>query len=488
MGLLQRIRRYRIATSCPKEDDNAQVYSNQGDFLARFRRCAPSSSMRRQVHTNDKGCAAQRRRRRLLPQDGFSSSSSTNSNATITKNSNLLPLTPRRVGNEIAIIVCGKSGWDSQKHIQELIGVTRVVPGYTGGDCHDAGNARGSEGYGKKYNTLDDEETTTTTTSNRDISKASKYSSPRHSSHGRNRLVDKQKQQQRQYHVQRTSPTYENMQGHYQGLFIEYNPKMITYRQIISEVCCYETNSATTNDKAAVNHCSGPEDDQRHSTTIATPTRGSSSSTITYSNEILTTVSSEGGQFSQQDETATRTTILYPNSPSQQRESIRYLHRVQKLLQQRRSQLEYEAAADSPTTLDDRVTTDPQGQQQKQQSIPPTFRGDDSDVHDDDSSSDSDSSIAVHEFCHEKEIPCSPDCSVDDTNMPNESAASNEDSRRRGQVQPSKSALQSSSSFYSASSSSMAIEIREAVVAFYKAEERFCLTGRLSTTASSFRP
>ena len=151
-----------------------------------------------------------------------------------------LPLVPRRSGNEIAIVACGSHEeedctlWKVQQQIQMLVGVTRVLPGYTGGEDYP--------------------------------------------------------------HV---APNYENMYDHMYGLFIEYNPKMISYTEIISTACCHDDN------KNDINY-------------------NKNGSSVLHPMGVTTTNDNNSGNKVQRRQP----TVLFPRSSSQQHECIEYLHRV----------------------------------------------------------------------------------------------------------------------------------------------------------------
>ena len=151
-----------------------------------------------------------------------------------------LPLVPRRSGNEIAIVACGSSSindvcslWKLQQQIQMLVGVTRVLPGYTGGEEYP--------------------------------------------------------------HV---APNYEKMYDHMYGLFIEYNPKMISYTEIISTACCHD-NSITRN---------------KNGSSVLNPMR--------------VTATSNDNNVGNKDHQRRQPTVLFPHSAKQQHECIEYLHHV----------------------------------------------------------------------------------------------------------------------------------------------------------------
>ena len=40
-----------------------------------------------------------------------------------------------------------------------------------------------------------------------------------------------------------TPPTFNNMREHFQGLFVEYNPKTVTYTEIVATACMYDTQA-----------------------------------------------------------------------------------------------------------------------------------------------------------------------------------------------------------------------------------------------------
>ena len=310
----------------------------------------------------------------------------------------LIPLKPRRVGNEIAIIAC-EGGWEAQRHVEDLVGVTRVIPGYTGGDGNDDCNDDDDEGSFSN-NTDDTASTTTTSASSRSSWHCKRFS------------------QMSTHHE--TSPTYENMQGNYKALFIEYHPKMITYSKIISEVCCFET-SATARarqefapDDVAINTYENP-----HS-------------------------------FRQRIHSRRTMAILFPNTPSQQREAMKYLFRVQGIMQLRKSQL---TASETATAA---AECNPHAQKQVKQMNP----------------SSSIDCTCVAQRLDDNEILFCPACNLlDNPSDKNESKTAQTVASQQKQAATKLSA--------------MAIEIREAVTYFYKAEDRFCFTGRLSTATNS---
>ena len=92
-----------------------------------------------------------------------------------------IPLEPTKKKYQVAVFACG-CFWNPQRRFQKMHGVKRVIVGYTAG------------GGGGSSSSSTSTSTTTSTT---------------------------------------TTPTYSNMMDYTQALFIEYNPKKVSYRQLL---------------------------------------------------------------------------------------------------------------------------------------------------------------------------------------------------------------------------------------------------------------